>query len=527
MVFRGKCARALAFAGGVLLASGCSRRATHPADDGAAVAKVFETADPYSRRTIAATDLATFFEEHPEYAADSADVTAFYRRRDMQFAWILGDSLSETAEAFIALVGVAAAGDSIVSCHGCATTIDVRLTAEFFRFARRDFGRDRRRAPRELTWFIPRAKMDYARLVDSIAAGSMNLEGYLPSHSQYPLLRRGIERYSALANEPWPTIRFTGTQRRLTEGDSTALVGMVRRRLYLLGDLEPESTSAQFDSAMVTAVSRFQARHGLRVDGVVGSQVLRALNVTPAARVRTMLVNIERLRWVPELPPNVLYVNIPEFRLHVFEEGREVMSMEVVVGASASATRTVVFRDTVTQVVFSPSWTVPPRITRDEIVPAMQKDPDYLRKHDMEVVGGTATDPVIRQRPSPDNPLGGVKFVFPNAFDIYMHDSPARALFDREERTGSHGCIRVSRATDLVEYLLRHDPEWPPERIREAMTSGRETPVRLVERIPVAIGYFTAWVDDGGRLNFRDDIYGHDARLARELFAEPNPAIAR
>ena len=219
----------------------------------------------------------------------------------------------------------------------------------------------------------------------------------------------------------------------------------------------------------------------------------------------------------------MLYVNIPEFRLHVFEEGREVMSMEVVVGASA--TRTVVFRDTVTQVVFSPSWTVPPGITRKEIVPAMRKDPDYLRKHDMEVVGGTETDPVIRQRPSPDNPLGGVKFVFPNAFDIYMHDSPARALFGRDERTGSHGCIRVSRATDLVEYLLRHDPEWPPERIRDAMTSRIETPVRLVERIPVSIGYFTAWVDDDGRLNFRDDVYGHDARLAQELFAEPNPAI--
>lgn len=172
---RRKWVRALAFVGGVLLVGGCNRGSTQSAGDGTAIAKIFETADPYSRRTIAATDLASFFEKHPEYAADSADVMAFYRRRDMQFAWILGDSLSESADAFIALVGVSDQGDSIASCPSCAATIDLRLTAEFFRFARGDFGRRLQHAPQELTWFIPRAKMDYARLIDSIAAGNMNL----------------------------------------------------------------------------------------------------------------------------------------------------------------------------------------------------------------------------------------------------------------------------------------------------------------------------------------------------------------
>ena len=149
----------------------------------------------------------------------------------------------------------------------------------------------------------------------------------------------------------------------------------------------------------------------------------------------------------------------------------------------------------------------------------MKKDPDYLRKKNMEVIGGSSANPVIRQKPGANNALGRVKFLFPNSFSIYMHDTPAKTLFGREQRAFSHGCIRLSQPRELAEYLLQNDPAWPPEKIKEAMFSGRETFVRLKEKRPVSIGYFTAWVDGEGRLQFRDDIYGLDATLARELFA--------
>jgi murein L,D-transpeptidase YcbB/YkuD len=504
------------------------------------IARIFETPAPYTSRTLQESDIAAFLREHPEYAVDSADISAFYERRDMQYAWILGDSLSSSAESFIALVGVsdtlgahasgpdphlgavyeAIADGGVALCAACARDVELRLTAEFFRFARRNFGGHLSRDPRELNWFIPRARKDYARLIDSLAAGNMDLDAYLPMHPQYHKLRPFIERYARIDNEAWVRLTMPPKRRTIAAGDSLPLVSAIRTRLALLGDVAESDSSERYDSAMVAGVQQFQTRHGLAADGVIGPAVLSALNIAPSERLRTMLINIERLRWVSERqPPNLLYVNIPEFRLHVMEDGREVMNMEVVVGTSA--TRTIVFSDTVTQLVFSPSWTVPASITKNEILPAMEKDPDYLRRHDMEIIGGSRTAPIVRQRPGPSNPLGGVKFLFPNAYDIYMHDSPARALFEREKRTFSHGCIRVSQAAELAQYLLRHERDWTPQRIADAMTSGRESYVRLAEPVPVTIGYFTAWVDDGGLLNFRDDVYGHDAKLARELFSAP------
>jgi murein L,D-transpeptidase YcbB/YkuD len=333
------------------------------------------------------------------------------------------------------------------------------------------------------------------------------------------LLKAGIRRYRALADEPWPALELPAGVRKLEAGDTAAVVGDIRHRLQLLGDLAEDSTSHGYDGTLVVAVQRFQERHGLEADGVIGPAVLAALNVPMAQRLRTMLINMERLRWVPERqPPDMLVVNIPEFRLHVYEQGREVLSMDVVVGTSA--TRTVIFSDTLAQIVFSPSWTVPASITRDEILPRLQSDPGYLGRNDMEVVGGTAAAPEIHQRPGPANALGRVKLLFPNSYSIYMHDAPSQGAFALENRAFSHGCIRLSRPRELAEYLLRNDPAWTAERIRQAMYGGREMTVQLKEKRPVRIGYFTAWVDGEGRLNFRDDVYGRDERLARELFTE-------
>ncbi len=504
-----------------------------------ATMSVFETAERYSGRTLASADFARFFEAHPAYRPDSVAVADFYVRRDSQFAWILDGAPSASAESFIAF---ATAADSTAPdttrfaahvtelyersadsgaeplCAGCAADLELHMTAEFFRMASRKYGGYLRRDLRTLNWFIPRARKDAGQLLDSLATGQMDLSAYEPIHPQVQLLRRGIAVYRAAgAAEPWEALAMPRGVRTVEPGQRVAVVSDIRRRLLLLGDSSDISAGEQYDTTLVSAVRGFQARHGLQADAVIGPSFLRMLNVSPAQRMRTMLVNIERLRWVPEeRPPNLLLVNIPEFRLHVYEGGTRINSMDIVVGARA--TTTVIFSDVVSKIVFSPYWNVPTGITRREVLPAMRKDPSYLATHDMEIFGGSAALPAIRQRPGPKNPLGGVKFLFPNSYDIYLHDTPSRTLFARDVRAGSHGCVRLSRAAELAVYLLRNDPAWTPERIRLAMESGTESAVTLTETWPVMIGYFTAWVDDAGQLNFRDDVYGHDAKLARELF---------
>jgi L,D-transpeptidase YcbB len=528
-----------AFALTVVAACGRAPEPPSLAAQASEIATVFETPVPYTTRRLDSLDLAAFLARHPMYRGDSAQMADFYARRDMQYAWLIGDSLTASADAFIALAGVADSmapgaaefadrlreihddgiveGRRIAHCDTCATETELRLTGEFFRFAARNYGGHFGRDLRQLAWFIPRAKKDASRLLDSLAAGTMDLSAYEPMHPQYQLLRGGIQRTRDLADLPWPALALPRGTRTLEHGDSLGLVAGIRERLRLLGDLDRDDGSAVFDSALVRGVQRFQLRHGLASDGVVGPNVLGALNVPPAERLRTMLVNMERLRWVPEhQPPNALVVNIPEFRLRVFEDDREVMSMRIVVGAHA--TRTVIFTATLTTLVLSPTWTVPASITRNEVLPAMRRDPAYLRRNNMEIVGGTDAAPVIRQRPGADNALGRVKFVFPNSYGIFMHDTPARSLFERDQRAFSHGCIRLSQPRELAEYLLRNDPAWPPDRMLEVMLSERETSVPLRERRPVMVVYFTSWVDREGLLHFREDVYGHDRRLAAELF---------
>ncbi|MBL7955753.1 MAG: L,D-transpeptidase family protein [Flavobacteriales bacterium] len=232
---------------------------------------------------------------------------------------------------------------------------------------------------------------------------------------------------------------------------------------------------------------------------------------------------MERLRWVPEAyAPDLILVNIPEFRMHIFEEGKEAWNMKVVVGNVA--TRTVIFSDTLSNIVFSPTWTIPQSIVHGEILPEIKKNPNYLAKKNMERIGGSDANPIIRQKPGAGNALGRVKFLFPNDYSIYFHDTPSKGGFVRESRAFSHGCIRLSEPQRLAEYLLRNDTTWTSEKITEAMKKSTETWVKLKEKRPVTIGYFTAWVGADERLYFCDDVYGHDDKLAKELFFDPTPA---
>jgi murein L,D-transpeptidase YcbB/YkuD len=231
-------------------------------------------------------------------------------------------------------------------------------------------------------------------------------------------------------------------------------------------------------------------------------------------RIRQMLINMERIRWVPAEPTmDYLLVNIPEFRLHVFEKGNYQWSMNIVVGSTSH--NTVIFTGTLKYVVFSPYWNVPPSIYKKEILPAMQRNKNYLARYNMERNGNG-----VRQKPGPNNSLGLVKFLFPNSYNIYLHDTPSKSLFGETRRAFSHGCIRLSEPAKLARFLLRDDNNWDSLKIAKAMNAGKEKFVTVTETVPVYIGYFTAWVDREGKLNFRDDIYGHDQKMAARLFSD-------
>jgi L,D-transpeptidase YcbB len=322
-------------------------------------------------------------------------------------------------------------------------------------------------------------------------------------------------------------------------GDNYAGVPQLVARLRQLGDLAPDSVlttkRTRYDGTIVDGVKRFQHRHGLDPDGVLGKSTVTDLNTPLGHRVQQLEFTLERYRWIPpsfEQPP--ILVNLPEFILRTMRrQPAPFLTMRVVVG-KAYRKQTPVFAGNMQYVIFRPYWNVPPSIQRAELVPKLSQDRNYLAANDFEVVDGnevvtdgTVSDGVlrglragslsIRQKPGPKNALGLVKFIFPNSYDIYLHSTPVPKLFSRARRDFSHGCIRVEDPLALAAWVLRDDPNWNPEKIAAAMNGGQTIQVNLAKPIPVLILYSTAVVEPHGEVRFFDDIYHYDSELQKEL----------
>ncbi|WP_345949350.1 L,D-transpeptidase family protein [Mucilaginibacter sp. PAMB04274] len=240
------------------------------------------------------------------------------------------------------------------------------------------------------------------------------------------------------------------------------------------------------------------------------------MNIPLNKRIEQLMINMERCRWLPSgLDGDYLGVNVPEFKLHVYHADSLLWSCNVVVGQTVH--QTTLFYGEVKYVVFSPYWNIPPGILKNEVIPGMKADENYLSKHNMEVTGYQSGVPAVRQRPGPANSLGLVKFLFPNNYNIYLHDTPSKSLFGENSRAFSHGCIRVGEPARLANFLLKNDPAWNESKIDRAMHAGKEQYVTLNTKIPVFITYLTAFVDRQGKLNFRDDIYRLDGKLTKML----------
>jgi murein L,D-transpeptidase YcbB/YkuD len=356
-----------------------------------------------------------------------------------------------------------------------------------------------------------------------------------PHFYDYRRLLGALSSYRALASDP--AAAPVALEPDVRPGDALAQAGALARWLGALGDLPAgaEAAGDRYEGALVAAVERFQRRHALEPDGVIGAATARALAVPSVARVRQIELALERYRWIPEVgEQRFVFVDVPAFELHAFDamdppEG-PALSMRVVAGR-AGRTPTPVLAAALKNVAFSPYWNVPRSIVEGEMLPKLARDPGYLAAEEMEIVADgsvlpdgpesiarlAADEARLRQRPGPKNALGRVKFLFPNAHDVYLHDTPAQTLFQRSRRDFSHGCVRVEEPEALVRWVLRDQPEWTPERITEALAGTSETWVLVRSPILVLLFYTTVQVREDGTVSFYEDLYGHDAALERAL----------
>ncbi|NBB74958.1 MAG: L,D-transpeptidase family protein [Bacteroidetes bacterium] len=388
-----------------------------------------------------------------------------------------------------------------------------------------------------------------AVLEEALASGSMrdHLHGLAPQQPEYTWLRAALARYRGLQRAGgWPAV-WKGTSLRV--GAVGPRVKLLRDRLRATGDLRAGSVASEaaamtFDRGLEAAVERFQARHGLDEDGIVGTATLQALNVSVAARVRQIQLNMERWRWLPQdLGARHLIVNIAGFALRLVDHEQEVMRMRVVAGQPYR--QTPVFSDTISYLVLNPYWHVPHRIAVEDKLPLIKQNPDYLAQQHMTLLRGWGADAKVidpatvdwsavtadnfpyrlRQDPGPQNALGRVKFMFPNRHNVYLHDTPSRSLFARAERSFSSGCIRLEHPLALARYLLTDQPAWTEARLQQVLDTNVERTVPLKQKMPVHLQYWTAWAEHDGTVHFRRDVYERDESLARALDEPPRPRL--
>jgi len=357
------------------------------------------------------------------------------------------------------------------------------------------------------------------------------IEQLRPDHPYYAYLRQGLGRYRTIRDQGgWPRVPPGPT---LKSGMTDARVPIIRERLRVTSELATtDTTSESYDETLAAAVNRFQQHHGLTTDGVIGPATLAAMNVPVQTRIDQIKVNLERARWVlHDLPNDVVITDIAGFEVVYRRGGKNIWSTRAQVGNPYR--KTPVFRDQISYLEINPTWTVPPTILRNDILPKLAKDPSYLEQKDMQVLthDGKSIDPttidwreypqkrfpyLLRQNPGPNNALGRIKFMFPNKHLVYLHDTPSRNLFERDQRAFSSGCIRVMHPFELAELLL-DDPQWTQSRIEEVVKSKQTTRINLAKQVTVILMYWTVNITDDGGMIFKADVYDRDAEVLAGL----------
>ena len=384
------------------------------------------------------------------------------------------------------------------------------------------------------------AKANYNELLQEIADGEDIQDGLASLYPKMDMYTKGREVLKDLYEKheedtlTWQQVSFNQS---LKVGDVHQSIPGLRERLQFWGFLDEYEIEDEqlFDSTMWEGLKRYQMENGMNPDGAIGDLTAEFLNNSTEKLIEIASVNMERMRWMPEIEwdKELVLVNIANYQLDYLTEGDTALTAKVIVGKEYNESP--VFTAPMSYIVFSPYWNIPPSITNGEIIPSVQKNGNYLSEKNMEVVSnsGEVVNPKsvswsgkdannfpyrIRQKPGGSNSLGLVKFMFPNDYNIYIHDTPARSLFARETRALSHGCIRIQNPDKFAKILLKDD-KWTDEKIHAAMNQENEEVVQLDRKVPVLLLYLTFWADENGEGHFRPDIYNRDAALIKELKA--------
>jgi len=468
----------------------------------------------------------------------SRRMRSFYNARNYQFAWFSSQGLTEQALGFWNLHNyetytgdtsqkdktlekrmdnmIADSDFSVSPKDKSIIKTELALTAHFIDYSLSNYEKGFVKR-KEMERFIPVKKVEIMSFTDSLLTKKHKDNKYFDDvNSSYKKLKEALAKYYAIAQKGgWQQLPMD--VKLYKKGSHSPAIGSLKKRLQITGDMAAGDTSYAFTDTLENGVKLFQQRFGYTPDGIITTTLLKDLNVPVTDRLKQLLINMNRMRWMPQEPEGkLILVNIPEFVLHFVDGKTKIFDMDVVVGKEGH--NTMMFTGKLSTIVFSPYWNVPPSIVKKEILEHIENNPNYLAEQNMEITGTEGGLPVIRQLPGDKNSLGRVKFLFPNSFNIYFHDTPAKGLFEKDKRAYSHGCIRLSDPVKMANYLLQDNPKWTPEKIEEAMNSGNEQFVKIKDPVPVFITYYTAWVDETGQLNFRDDIYGRDSQISSKMF---------
>ncbi|WP_425638095.1 L,D-transpeptidase family protein [Algoriphagus yeomjeoni] len=490
----------------------------------------------------------------------ASEIQSFYADREYMEVWLFNGSLSDAGEEMLTQIenskydGLLPDDYNIDKIYALSSNpdeekkkfrnlsseqkvrLELLLTDGFFNLAHDlEFGKIN---PSSLdsNWKFEEKETDvsYTELLEEVANGSSvekTFESLYPSSELYAKGREAIQELYEIQKNDTLTWDFAKVEGAIKVGEKHSAIPALRKRLVFWDVLKPYDMEdpTLFDSTMFAGLQKYQESNGMNPDGVIGALVAESLNNSPQNLIDIASINMERLRWMPKMDwdQEMVLVNIANYQLDYMKKQDTAFTAKVIVGKEYNESPT--FTAPMSYIVFSPYWNIPESITNDEIIPSIEKNPNYLAQKNMEIVSGSGevvkaskvnlakeTGYRVRQKPGGDNSLGLVKFMFPNDYNIYIHDTPSRSLFERETRALSHGCIRIQNPDQFAKILL-NDSSWDEKKIQAAMHQTNEEVVELDREIPVVLVYMTFWAGKDGKANFRSDVYERDSALLEAL----------
>ncbi len=484
---------------------------------------------PQTEKKIELDSISYFFGEFKDFSSLKNEIKQFYAERDSAFAWFDEDGLTEQADHLaVKLMNLQKDGkteklpyhsqfhhmmDNEIEKKDQEKT-ELMLTSQYLLYSKRNFEGKAGEMAKNADWLKPRQKFDAMEAIKIAETNGGKIFPEEPQHQHYVALKNKMLDFHKRGLDTINSKIASGTYQL---GDSSAAVAKIRERLVFFGDLKNTSQSGAFDQEMLDAVHAFQHRNGLD-SANIGKQTIEKLNISGRQLLEKMFVNLERMRWMSPENDEYLLVNIPSYKLFAYDNDHQFLwNMDVIVGNANR--RTVVFSDKMDYIDFAPYWNIPPGIMKRKILPAMKRSSSYLARNHMEKTGAMAAKgiPAVRQKPGPWNALGKAKFMFPNTYNIYLHDTNEHNLFARQDRTFSSGCVRVEDAFKLAKFVLKNNPDIDDSLIIKKMNAEKENRVVLKKKMPVHLAYFTTFVDAEGNLVISKDIYNRDEKLKKMM----------